>query len=377
MKKFFTIALSFVLCSALLLSFVGCSQNESDSDSEAQVGIIYDVETDDDGNKYAIVDKYALSEDDAKKVSNNDYADIMVDLVVPATYTDDDGRTYPVKEVAASAFANQLTLKSITFGSSITEFGSACLAGCANLESVTVPFVGKTVDAVNDGKLFGYLFGTASSVGSSSVTMSYNATGSKSYYIPNALKTVTVTGDQLPAYAFYGLNLSKVVLSGNVTAIGDYAFYGMSKLTSYAIPATVRTIGNYAFAECANLASVDFSAATGLTAIGDHAFDGCDLLGYANDYVLSFPASVTKLGDKAFYNCGELKNVDLSTSNITALGEYAFYNCAKLSAVRLNENTALSLGVFGKCEKLEMYDVVNLDSATGTGIAFDLDKYVA
>ena len=372
MKKFLGIALSLILCMALLLAFAGCSNSNSGSSSDAEVGVIYSVKEDDDGNEYAVVDKYALSEDDAKKVSNNNYADIMVDLTINE-YTDEDGKTYPVKEISASAFANQLTIKSITFGANVETFGSACLAGCANLESLTVPFVGNKADAVNDGKLLGYLFGTASSDGSSYVTMNYNATGSKSYYIPNALKTVTVTGDKLSDYAFYGLGIKTVNLTGNVEAIGDYAFYGMNKLTAYTIPASVKTIGKYAFAECSNLASVDFSAATGLTAIGEHAFDCCDLLGYAKDYTLSFPTSLTTVGAKAFYKCGELKAVDFSTSSVTSLDEYTFYSCTKLASVKLKANTNLALGVFASCKALEKANVVNLGTANGADQAFDVE----
>ena len=373
MKKILSVALCFVLCMALMLAFVGCSNNNSSNDSDAQTRVVYSVEKDDDGNEYAVVDKYALSEADAKKVSNNDYADIMADLEINE-YTDENGKKYPVKEIAASAFANQLTIKSIKFGANVETFGSACLAGCANLESLTVPFVGNKADAVNDGKLLGYLFGTASSDGTTYITMNYNATGSKSYYIPNALKTVTVTGDKVPAYAFYGLNLTTVNLTGNVEAIGDYAFYGMNKLTAYTVPASVTSIGNYAFANCSNLAKIDFSQVTGLKTVGDHAFENCGLLGYGKTNTVTFPASVETLGARAFYNCTELTSVDLSASAVTTLKEYTFYGCSKLASVKLKANTALSLGTFASCKALKTENVENYATATGKEVAFDVEE---
>ena len=372
MKKLFSAAITFILCMALVLAFVGCSNNGSSSSSDAEVGVIYGIEKDDEGNEYAVVEKYALSEDDAKKVSNNDYADIMVDLEIPAEYTE-NGKTYPVKEIAVSAFANKLTIRSIKFGSNIETFGSACLAGCSNLESLTVPFVGNTADALNDGKTLGYLFGTAAADGCYSVTMSYNASGSKAYYVPTKLKTVTVTGDKVTDYAFYGLKLETVNLTGNVETIGNYTFYGMNKLMSYKIPATVTAIGNYACAECANLASVDFSAATALATIGEHAFDCCDILGYGKDYVLTMPESVISIGAKAFYNCAELKSVDLTASAVMTLNEYTFYGCAKLASVKLKANTTLNLGVFCACESLTKANVENYATANGTDIAFDIE----
>ena len=371
MKKFLGLIISSVLCLTLVMSFVGCSNDNNDGDqaSETKTGVIYSVKKDDDGNAYAIVEKYVLSEEKAKLVANDDYAAAMESLRINV-YTDDDGNEIPVKEIAASAFANQLIIKSIEFGPNVETFGLACLAGCANLESLTVPFVGKTVDAVNDGKVLGYLFGTASSDGSSSVTMSYNATGSKSFYIPDSLKTVKVTGDVLSDYAFYGLNLTTVELTGEVETIGDYAFYGMMSLTSYAIPASVKKIGKYAFSECANLTSIDLSKAEGLETIGEHAFDCCDLLGYGKDYELVLPASVTTLGAKAFYNCGSLKKVDLSASQVNALGEYTFYACESLEEIKLKENTSLALGVFVGCDKLDRNAVQNIAEGTDLDLAF-------
>ncbi|MBP5177595.1 MAG: leucine-rich repeat domain-containing protein [Clostridia bacterium] len=371
MKKFFGVVLSIALTSALVLSFVGCADNGSGNNTgDAEVGVIYSIKTDDDGNEYAVADKYALSEADAKKVSNNDYKDILVDLEINE-YTDEDGNKYPVKEIAPSAFANQLTIKSVRFGDNVTTIGSACLAGCANLESLTVPFVGNTVDAKNDGKLLGYLFGAASSENSSYITMNYNATGSKSYYIPNALKTVTVTGDVLSDYAFYGMNLSTVNLTGNVQSIGDYAFYGMRYLTTYKIPASVRSIGAYAFSGCNNLTTIDFSEADALTSIGASAFERCELLGYGKDNTVMLPPALSALGAKAFYFCTSLKSVDLSGSAVSALNEYTFYGCEKLVNVRLKAGTNLSLGVFSACDALDRTAIVNIDSATGTDVAFD------
>ena len=119
-----------------------------------------------------------------------------------------------------------------------------------------------------------------------------------------------------------------------------------------------------------SLTSVEFSNA--LTAIGDHAFDGCSLLGYAKDYTLNFPASVTTVGAKAFYDCKELKAVDFSGSAVKDLKEYTFYGCEKLASVKLNANSNLALGVFAACEALTEANVENLASATGADQAFDV-----
>jgi len=56
------------------------------------------------------------------------------------------------------------------------------------------------------------------------------------YYIPSSLKTV--------------------ILSNNVTSIGDYAFRNCSGLTSVTIPNSVKSIGNSAFENCSGLKTV-------------------------------------------------------------------------------------------------------------------------
>ena len=382
MKKFFGILLSAVMCTAVLTAFVGCSDKGSKNETTTKVGAVYEIEKDEDDNEYAVLKQYTISDTDAAKVAKNNYSDIMVDLEINE-YTVNEGtdqaKTYPVKEIAASALANQPVIRSVKFGSNVETFGAACLAGCINLKSLTVPFVGKTVNAVNDGKVLGFLFGTASVDGATAVTMNYNATGTKTFYIPNALKEVTVTGTELSDYAFYGLPVEKINAE-NVKTIGRYAFYGMTNLTSYAISAGVTAIGDYAFAKCPNLSVVGFAAATSLKTIGAHAFDGCDILGYGKNNAVTLPASLETLGEKAFYNCTELTAVDLSASKVTTINDYTFYGCKKLASVKLKANTTIKLGVFVGCDVIteafrngEEDEVIeNIGSATYTGEAFEI-----
>ena len=368
MKKFLMRILSAILSVAFVCSLVGCSETTESSGSDTKTGIVYEIVGSGE-DAYASVKEYALSEEDAKTVANGNYKSLMVDLTINE-YTAEDGTVYPVKEVQASAFANKLVIKSVTFGENVETIGAACLAGCANLEKLSVYFVGTSADAVNDGKVLGSLFGTAAFDGGYSVTMSYNATGSKSFYLPEKLKEVTVCGTALSDYAFYATNIEKVNLTGAVETIGKYAFYGMKNLTTYTVPASVKTIGNYAFADCANLTTVKFAQGSALTTIGKNAFEDCSLLGYGANNDVTFPATLSNLGEKAFYNCKQLKAVNLSM--LATVSEYAFYGCEELTAVTLAENANLCTGAFGACKKLEKTAVVNIDTATGTDEAFDL-----
>ena len=93
-----------------------------------------------------------------------------------------------------------------------------------------------------------------------------------------------------------------------VTAIGDYAFYYCSALTSVTIPDSVTTIGNKAFYNCSSLTSV------------------------------TIPDSVITIGNSVFYGCSSLTSVTIPDS-VTAIGNYAFYGCSLLTSVIFEDPT--------------------------------------
>ena len=67
-----------------------------------------------------------------------------------------------------------------------------------------------------------------------------------------------------------------IKFNGDVTTIGDYAFFSCDNLTSVTIPNSVTTIGVGAFCKCKNLTSVTIP--NSVTTIGDCAIDGCSKL---------------------------------------------------------------------------------------------------
>lgn len=341
MKKLISAVLMVTLLFALF-TLVGCKKEKQEA-SETTTGIVYDVKKDSDGKKYAIVKKYSLSTDDAEKVSKGSYSDLMVDIVINDYDDDNNAETpaIPVKEISAGAFTNQLVIKKLTVGENVEKIGMGALAGCANLNELVLNFVGETVDAKNEKKTLGYLFGTSSFTGGVAISMVY-AQGSTptTYYIPATLNKVTVTGATLSDYAFNKTAIETVELSGNIEYIGEGAFSGMTKLATIKLPSSVTEIGKFAFKDTTSLYNVDFSVATNLTTIYQEAFSGCTMLGYGK-YEVKLPASLEKLYEGAFSLCTSLKTIDLTQTKITEIPTACFYGCKNLESINYKTDTVV------------------------------------
>ena len=203
------------------------------------------------------------------------------------------------------------------------------------------------------------------------------------------------TADLAAATQFIALNNGGTVTWYDLTAAPDNwqssnatleAVYGGSKLA---------TIGNYAFDNCAALASVSLPAAASL---GDYAFEGCTALtsvsmpvattigasafygGYLTsvslpvaatigDYAFSYCALTSvslpvaaNIGDYAFENCNVLASVSLPVA--TTIGSYAFENCSALASVSLPSATSIGEYAFESCDALTS---VSMPVATSIG----------
>ena len=101
-------------------------------------------------------------------------------------------------------------------------------------------------------------------------------------------------------------------------SIEAFAFSDTNLAGTLAVPNTVTTIGNDAFADT-NLARLDLSKATSLVEIGKCAFSDTNLAG-----TLSVPNAFTKISPYAFYNT-KLTGLDLSkATSLVRVGDRAF-----------------------------------------------------
>lgn len=104
----------------------------------------------------------------------------------------------------------------------------------------------------------------------------------------------------IDARAFSYSDIVSVSLPATITSIGEYAFNRCDNLVSVEIPAAVTEIGNYAFANCAALSSVTFGT-------GDLALETIGARAFAYDPALTeltIPASVTSIGSNLIRSSG-------------------------------------------------------------------------
>jgi hypothetical protein len=213
------------------------------------------------------------------------------------TYTNTNGTititgyTGPGGEVIIPASINGLT---------VTAIGGQAFWGTTTITALTLP---DTVTNLQDGVLTrGGVFGPFAEcealtnvnlgngvlyIGMGTFTL---CTSLKSVVIPDSVRIV---GD----FAFHNcLSLTNAKIGKNVSQLGPglgYVFDGTSNMTSVVVPGNVTNLGNYAFAYSGGLSGVTIEE--GVTSIGQYAFHDCP--GLTN---ITVPSSVTLLGDQAF-----------------------------------------------------------------------------
>ena len=126
-----------------------------------------------------------------------------------------------------------------------------------------------------------------------------------------------------------------LVIPEGVVDISSKVFMSNSAITSVTFPASLRSIGEYAFSKCVNLQSIKFHSDSHLLDIGNHCFD----------------------------HCVSLTDIDLPGS-LEYIGEYAFAYCACFTAEMKKKSVVAYSNVFSNKDLAEMHSLYTIKSLT-------------
>ncbi len=353
MKKIISLLLTLIMAFAVC-GLVACKDGDNGGSKGGETGIEYTLVKDVEGNYYT-VSGFNISNEDAEKLASNDYKDIIKHYVIDETYNG-----LQVKTIDSEAFADQLLIKSIIIPATIEKIGEGAFSGCTNLERIKLPFIGEKLDAVNEKKVFGYIFGTTSKDGSTEVKQEYNAKADTtiSYYIPNALKEVEFTGIELSEYAFNAwTGLKTVTFVHGVETISTAAFKGCTGIREFYLKDSIKIIKEEAFKGCSNLILFDFNK---VEEIWENAFENCSSLN--TEVPLSFSSSLSVIKDSAFKGCSGIIGLDFSSSSVSEIPYNAFNGCTSLNSLILKSGMTVKSGAFRGCDKLTNDNITNEES---------------
>jgi hypothetical protein len=317
----------------------------------------------------AIVHAQLIYTTNAGAIAITGYSGAGAVVIIPAATNG-----LPITSIGDSAFLST-PVTSVTIPGSVTNIGDYAFQSCGNLTNVTIS---------NGLTSFGnFVFQSCSRLAGVAIPASVGSIGDDAFDSCITLANITIPGTvtNIGANAFFSCSgLTNVTLSNGVTSIGDQAFWRCASLTNIEIPASVTNIGVSAFEGCSLMTAITVDAQNpvytslngvlldtnqvtlieypgelggnylvpaSVTSIGDFAFASC--VGLTG---VTLSDSVTNIGDGAFENCPSLTSVTISPA-VTAIGSFAFFDCAGLAAIAIPASvTNIGDYAFSYCSSL-------------------------
>ena len=155
-----------------------------------------------------------------------------------------------------------------------------------------------------------------------------------------------------------------------VTGIQAYAFYNSQTIETVNIPKTITQIGEGAFSNCVNLKNVNISSECNIEKIESETFKGCENLSELN-----LPESGLEIiGAAAFSGCSNLASF-LFGEDIKEIEFAAFSGCSSLKNITLNEGVQLIDNfAFSQCISISSITFPSSLEKIGTGAFVECTK---
>ncbi|MGN0548484.1 MAG: leucine-rich repeat domain-containing protein [Acutalibacteraceae bacterium] len=370
---------------------------------------------------------------------------LLAEKVVIPSEVEYNGERFTVSTIANTAFMDCYTLREITLPSTITVIDNGAFAGASSLGKIVIPddcyfeYLGYSV--FDGTRVLDYLSEKSPDgeiVIGQNVLLAY--LGSETdYTVPDE---ITIIADM----CFFGSGIENITIPETVDFIGQYAFASCFGLKEITVPDSVAAIEEGTFSYCMNLETLNLGdniEYIGLRAlegtkvksvyIGKNVYDvlgafaGCNTIEnitvssenehystdgkalyykydfddeydespvYALEYYIigsdadefTVPENVSEIGNYAFYNCKQIKKVNLTSnveiyeysfayctfdsfdfSNVYYIGNNAFEGCENIKSADLSNAYYINDSAFENCTALS--DVVFGDSLSWIGMA--------
>lgn len=250
------------------------------------------------------------------------------------------------RTIGNNAFNAMNSLRDIKIYESIQSIGNNILQGSNGLETLMIP-----------GRFtLGSLFGNARNIpiglkeiiiaeGSTQIVNSFahSAQNIETVYVPSSVTTFGTN-------AFNGArNLREVDLTATrLTTIPERTFFGTLSLVEVKLPASIHTIGTYAFYN-SGIRSFDFT--TTMHTIASYAF------AYSRLREVHITDSITSIATRAFANMSSLDVVTIPSTFTPANNSNIFLNSTNVTRLTLPGSTRIQTFGFTSLPKIEYVEV--------------------
>ena len=287
-----------------------------------------------------------------------------------------------ITNIGECAFYDCNNFTSITIPNSVTSIGNQAFYNCRNITSITLP---NTLKTIGDEAFY-----NCSKLENISIPASVTSIGNRAFFYADAIQELRIEdGSTILTFGNVGSGIycQSIYLGRNITYTSDEGII-YPPVKNVTVGPKVTILSNKIFRNGYNVKSFDLSNATGVTSIGENAFDGC-----SNEALTSIDLTktkVTSIGKYAFAGCranvtlpSTLTTIDNQAfanscltsitipNSVTSIGNQAFYNSSITNITLPNTLTTIGDEAFRGCTKLENISIPASVTTIGDRVTWD------